>query len=150
MNFYRNRFLDQSRLVDPPQRVRSPWTSWRALEDIHPILNLVKSANPDPDVADEGTLVSSLSYFATALPRLRFPGLFFDRVEPPSSAGDLFSESQLSLSALDVGGSPVAGGDPLPVGLDLASLFAVGTRPRPEYQTFDMRDIRMHLRTVAL
>ncbi|KAG8972757.1 hypothetical protein FRC05_009587 [Tulasnella sp. 425] len=84
---------------------------------------------PDSDSVCEGTPISRLTHIAAALPRLRFLGLPLYYLEPPSSTSDLFPESQLSLKELDIGGSPVPGRNPLPVGLYLASLFAVGTRP---------------------
>ncbi|KAG8945169.1 hypothetical protein FRC04_001148 [Tulasnella sp. 424] len=97
---------------------------------------------PDPDYPWEkgGTPISSLPCFAATLPRLRSLGLFFDRLEPPSLAGDLFPERQLSLKEFQVGCSEVPGGDPLPVGLYLASLFAVGTRPSIKVGGTDVRD----------
>ncbi|KAG9045734.1 hypothetical protein FS837_005756 [Tulasnella sp. UAMH 9824] len=87
---------------------------------------------PDPDIYPKyrGTPISSLAHAAAAFPQLRALGLYIDHLGPPKSAGDLFPECQFRrLRELDVGTSRVPNDDPIPVGLYLASLFAVGTRP---------------------
>ncbi|KAG8945171.1 hypothetical protein FRC04_001150 [Tulasnella sp. 424] len=99
-------------------------TAWPAMEE------LVLCPDPDASGSTRGTAISTLSHLATALPRLRVLGLHFDHLEPPGSAGDLLPETQFRcLRELDVGTSQVPKADPTPVGLYLASLFAVGTRP---------------------
>lgn len=87
---------------------------------------------PDPDVEPtyRGTPISALAHAAAAFPQLRALGLYIDHLEPPESAGDLLPECQFRrLRELDVGTSRVPNEDPIRVGLYLASLFAVGTRP---------------------
>lgn len=87
---------------------------------------------PDPDVSPRcrGTAISALAHAAAAFPQLRALGLYIDHLEPPKSAGDLLPECQFRrLRELDVGTSRVPNEDPIRVGLYLASLFAVGTRP---------------------
>lgn len=85
---------------------------------------------PDPDGSDQGTPISALPCIATAFPRIRLLGLHFDHLNPPGSAGDLLPEIQFRyLKELNVGASPVPSGDTTAVGLYLASLFAIGTRP---------------------
>lgn len=97
---------------------------------------------PDPDVGANyrGTPISSLVHVAAAFPQLRTLGLYIDHLEPPNSAGDLLPECQFGcLRELDVGTSPVPNEDPIPVGLYLASLFAVGTRPSIRAGVSDVR-----------
>lgn len=100
-------------------------TAWPAMEEL--------VLCPDPGATlgrTRGTAISTLSHVATVLPELRVLGLHFDHSEPPGSAGDLLPESQFRcLRELDVGTSRAPNADPTPVGLYLASLFAVGTRP---------------------
>ncbi|KAG8964847.1 hypothetical protein FRC00_000882 [Tulasnella sp. 408] len=85
---------------------------------------------PDPSERRNGTPISSLPHIATAFPRIRALGLYINPWEPPGSAGDLFPEGQFrSLRELNVGTSSVPSGGTPSVGLYLASLFAVGTRP---------------------
>ncbi|KIO32358.1 hypothetical protein M407DRAFT_18673 [Tulasnella calospora MUT 4182] len=86
---------------------------------------------PDPSDQDMlGTPISSLAQVATAFPKIRLLGLYFDPDKPPGSAGDLLPASQFRcLRELDVGSSSVPRSDVASVGLYLASLFAIGTRP---------------------
>lgn len=97
---------------------------------------------PDPDVEANyrGTPVSGLAHVATAFPQLQALGLYLDHLEPPDSAGDLLPERQFEcLRELDVGTSPVPKENPIPVGLYLASLSAVGTRPSTQSGVSDVR-----------
>lgn len=87
---------------------------------------------PDPNNLENprGTPISRLPQIATAFPRIRLLGLYFDNDDSPASACDLFPEIQFQcLRELNVGASPVPGDDTAAVGLYLASIFAVGTRP---------------------
>lgn len=97
---------------------------------------------PDPDVEANyrGTPISSLAHVVTAFPQLQALGIYIDHLEPPDSAGDLLPERQFGcLRELDVGTSPVPNENPIPVGLYLASLFAVGTRPSIQSGVSDVR-----------
>ncbi|KIO32356.1 hypothetical protein M407DRAFT_241450 [Tulasnella calospora MUT 4182] len=84
---------------------------------------------PDPNDG-QGTPISRLPHVATAFPQIRLLGLYFDHLDPPGPAGDLLPEIQFKcLRELHVGASPIPSGDTAAVGLYLASLFAVGTKP---------------------
>ncbi|KAG8915897.1 hypothetical protein FRC00_008438 [Tulasnella sp. 408] len=101
---------------------------------------LVLSPRPKDMVEDQGTPISMLPRVATAFPRIRLLGLYFDQSDPPDSAGDLLPEVQFRcLRELHVGSSRIPGGDSGAVGLYLASLFAVGTRPSIRAKTSIIR-----------
>lgn len=93
------------------------------------------------DMEDEqGTPISILPCIATAFPRIRLLGLYFDRSDPPDSAGDLLPEVQFRcLRELHVGSSRIPSGEAAAVGLYLASLFAVGSRPSIRAKTTIIR-----------
>ncbi|KAG8964844.1 hypothetical protein FRC00_000879 [Tulasnella sp. 408] len=101
---------------------------------------LVLSPRPKDMVEDQGTPISMLPRVATAFPRIHLLGLYFDQSDPPDSAGDLLPEVQFRcLRELHVGSSRIPSGDPAAVGLYLASLFTVGTRPSIRAKTSIVR-----------
>ncbi|KAG9045732.1 hypothetical protein FS837_005754 [Tulasnella sp. UAMH 9824] len=97
---------------------------------------LVLSPRPQDMVEEQGTPISMLPCVATAFPRIRLLGVYFDQSEPPDQAGDLLPEVQFRcLRELNVGSSRIPSDDAAAVGLYLASLFAVGTRPSIRVKT---------------